>query len=853
MRSWKAVLLVCFMARFACASPAGAADSFSIAQPASWVDVKKSVSGRNPATNSPDEGVRIVLLDDQVNVLQSEHYHRVIKDVVNANGVQDCVQLNFDYEPGYQQLVIHDVFIRRGTNILNRLQPEKIKVIQQERDLDMNLYNGDVSAVLFLEDVRMGDQIEYSYTIRGSNPILAGHYVDDFQLQWQQPVECERFRLLWPTNRFLGMKNHGTNTQPVIKRNGQTMEYLWELHDVPAIVEEDSLPSWYNPYPWVQFSEFGSWKEVGEWAARLYPRLEHLDPGLREKISEWQRLHQEPEAQMASVLEFVQGEIRYMGIEVGPNSHQPNDPSLVFARRFGDCKDKAYLFCTILQAMNINAVEALVHTENCDTIADWLPSPFAFNHVVARVQLDGRTYWLDPTESQQGGLINNRYFPDYGCCLLVRPGTEGLTVVPQQRTGWPRTVVRETFVVHGRKEPADFTVRTRTEGLGADRLRQTLAEKRRDELEKDYVNYYAREYPKIKVTQPLEILDHREQNILETIEHYQIQEFWTLSDDKQKYECEFYPQTIRDLLDEPATTLRSMPLAISYPCHDLLQTEVILPEAWPVKNKVEHIRGAAAQLDAKREVKENTFRIEYEYQTLTNLVPSDEMPAYVKHLNQMKDELGYSLTWANEDAPATDESDKSRINWGITALAAIYSILLLVGAVALHRFRPRQFSTGLTQEPNAQPSGLGGWLILPALGLFVSPIRVSFTLAGTLSVYAPESWHSLTDPSGAAYNSLWAPVLIYELLVNLTLPILAILLLVLFFQRRRTFPVMFILFIAFAAITATIDHYLAHLISATAAHDGGNIDRTLAQNYAACLIWIPYMLVSKRVKATFVR
>ena len=834
MRNWKAAswphYLIFSLIFFASNFTGNAADSFSIAPPATWIDVQKLPPDLQPITNSTDENVRYTLLDDQVNAPQNEHYRRVVREVANPNGVQDCVQLSMDFDPSYQTLTIHDISIHRGTNVINCLQPEKIKVIQQERDLDMNLYNGQMSAVLFLEDVRVGDQIDYSYTVHGSNPIFAGHYMDAFNLQWGDAVASERFRLLWPTNRFLAIKNHSSNAQPVIRQLGNLKEYLWELHDLPAISEEDLLPSWYNPWPWIQFSDFASWREVAQWAVPLYPSPAHLDPKLQEKISEWQKLYPSPEERMSAALAFVQDEIRYMGIEVGPNSHQPNDPSLVFARRFGDCKDKAYLFCTLLHAMNIDACEILVDTEDEAAIKDWLPSPYAFNHVVTRVRLDGKTYWLDPTEVNQGGAINDRFFPNYGYCLLVRPETKGLTAIPQQLTGWPKTTVQETFVVHGKKDPAELTIRTLAEGSDADQLRETFADQRRDELQKNYLNYYAREYPKIKTAAALEVFDHREENTFETVEHYQIHEFWTLSDDKQNYECDFYPQTIRDLFDDPTTTLRSMPLAITYPRHTILRTTVLLPDSWPLTNEVDHFESTAAQLDFKRETGSNSFQMVYEYRALTNFVSPDDMPSYMRTLEKMKNALGYSLQWANDDAAPAAKQKKGGVNWTIVALGAIYLVLLIIIAISILRFLPKM--PPVLPGASSRISGLGGWLILPAIRLFVGPLVVIFTVVSNASVFAPETWHSLTDPSGSAYNGYWAPVLIYEYLVNLTTIVFDLFLLILFFQKRHAFPRLYVTFLVFVAATTTVDN-LAALLVASHKDAGSFIDKNLIQTYSA--------------------
>jgi hypothetical protein len=248
------------------------------------------------------------------------------------------------------------------------------------------------------------------------------------------------------------------------------------------------------------------------------------------------------------------------------------------------------------------------------------------------------------------------------------------------------------------------------------------------------------------------------------------------------------------------------------------------------------------------------FWLKYEYQSLTNCILVTNVPAYLKNINQMKDLLGYSLTWANEELPAS--AGTTHLNWTIVSLAGIYMILLTAGYAILYRIRRLPFPIGYGEEPpvlDQRHVGLGGWLVLPAFGLFARPIRVLFFMGSNWTVYSSESWHSLTDPSGGAYHGLWAPLLIFELLVNLTLMSFPVFLIILFFQRRRTFPPLFVMYLLFAVITITLDHFELQMIPAVVGQNSSSVSRELAQSYIACAIWIPYMLVSKRVKATFVR
>ena len=87
---------------------------------------------------------------------------------------------------------------------------------------------------------------------------------------------------------------------------------------------------------------------------------------------------------------------------------------------------------------------------------------------------------------------------------------------------------------------------------------------------------------------------------------------------------------------------------------------------------------------------------------------------------------------------------------------------------------------------------------------------------------------------------------------SLVLLVLLILAAVLMFKKRFTFPWVKIAMLVWNGIYRLIDHAMASQISALTRHDE-YFAQSIFQVMVGCAIWIPYFLVSKRVKATFRR
>lgn len=322
------------------AAVAKAKPTFVVKPPALWVRATNIDTNRRSASGSSIGSTSLVLDDSEIRVSENmvERYFHYALRIETTAGLDDVSQLKLRFEPSYQQLTIHFIRIHRGGATIDALKPAEIKTIQEEEQLDQQLYNGTFASVVFMNDLRVGDVVDYAYTVTGENPVLGGRFAERIYLADERAVQKLSIRLLWPTQRELSLRNHNTDLKPTIRTSGNETEYLWERDDVAAVEREDSTPGWAEPFPTVDLSEFKSWDDVVLWALPLYKSSAPAPPELTAKIEEWKSQLKSPGEQTIAALRFVQDEIRYLGIELGRYSHQPNLPAKVFARRFATAR-----------------------------------------------------------------------------------------------------------------------------------------------------------------------------------------------------------------------------------------------------------------------------------------------------------------------------------------------------------------------------------------------------------------------------------------------------------------------------------------------------------------------------------
>jgi uncharacterized protein DUF2569 len=159
----------------------------------------------------------------------------------------------------------------------------------------------------------------------------------------------------------------------------------------------------------------------------------------------------------------------------------------------------------------------------------------------------------------------------------------------------------------------------------------------------------------------------------------------------------------------------------------------------------------------------------------------------------------------------------------------------------------------LSSTTSDGPTGLGGWLVLIAIGLIATPFKLGFFVMNTiLPVFEGDTWSALTVPGSESYHPLWGPLLTFELVGNCAFIVFAAALLFPFFGKRASFPKLIIIFWITNLLFVAGDAMLGNLIPFVAAQDDPTTRMEIMKTVIASAIWIPYFRISKRVKNTFV-
>ncbi len=542
--------------------------TYTVAPVPDWV-VPVKAARSNPNMDSVG-GERFLLIDRQhyddgggVAV----HHHRVV-EIVGQAGLSDNSKLSVTFDPGYQRLELHSALVTRNGRQSDRLAKARISVAHTENDFDRNLLHGDVNALVVLPDVRVGDTVEIRYTVFGRNPVFDSPHHSQWRMRWSVPVERASLRITVPeAMRLRHSPRPDTQFSEWVHAGQRNLQ--WTQDSLEASIAEPDTPGSYPHPDLLEVTAYQNWKAVARWGDSLFrghdssgDTYQHLSRSIQ-RVKETDGI----DAAIAMAIDHVQKSIRYYGLELGENSHRPHAPDEVLENGYGDCKDKALLLVSLLDDLNVKSWPLLVSSRLKKGVAERLPGPGVFDHVIVLIEHRDKQYWVDSTDSRQAGLLGTRGQPEYGAGLVLGKKGEAMITRESKLPSLPYSSTHDEFHISSMGGPVDLTTTKVLRGQYANSFRSALDRSGKRSLQRWFEERYENVYGDLQSIDLMKITEDTQRNEITVSLSYRLNEFWELDKRAGTAEFDTYATAVLNTLDDfdEISKKRVAPLIIDGP------------------------------------------------------------------------------------------------------------------------------------------------------------------------------------------------------------------------------------------------------------------------------------------------
>lgn len=447
--------------------------SFSIGKEPDWVR-ERPVPWEAP--HSEGDHDYLLLSDSQRSFSQKTIYERNVRRLITLEAIQRQSHLEIEFDPHLEHLVVHDIRIWRDNESRSVLDPGRFIFRQRERGLEDQIIHGKVSAILIIEDVRPNDIVETRYSLI-TRQELAGVKMDE--AFWLQPRVCTA---AWYVSVHVPkteipyyQQSDGNRMEPETLETESEYIWTWSGSQSKKIQQEVGVPVSESFPLRAQLSGYESWAEVSRIIAENWVPICAEAQEAKAWVSEICSPEDSLETSALKIIQWVQDNVRYMGMEAGLGGLLPSSPDDVLRRRYGDCKGKSILLCALLNAINVEAHPVLVNAIRRGGVAGDLPSVYSFNHVIVTFVINGQRGFADATTQSAGGSVWDRCHGDFEKGLCISSKTEDLMEIPWRLAENSKWTVKEHFYIDPQGDKSYLDLSITATGAEANGLRYKVS------------------------------------------------------------------------------------------------------------------------------------------------------------------------------------------------------------------------------------------------------------------------------------------------------------------------------------------------------------------------------------------
>jgi len=391
----------------------------SIKAQTSFDTYKKEYPDYNELIINNKTSYTISIEDKKLKVIQDNQYESMI---LSENGIQNNKE-TFSYSD-LVKLISFDAY----TIVQDRGRDKKIKVTQalEKQSQSSSVFHDDVKTKqLVFPNLEAGAKKTYEYTTEFTDPNLLHKFLFSDIL----PIKNSTLEIKTDKDVNIGFEifndpNHTIEFNKIEKKDSNI--YQWTLKDSKPIKFEGSSPGYLYSVPHIIFYIkdyttdnkktvlLGDIQRMYDYYSGFVKNLNTTeDEALKAQTLALIEGKKTEEEKLKAIFYWVKDNVKYIAFENGYEGFIPRAASLVYERKFGDCKDMASIITSMAKYANIsNVYLAWIGTRKLPYSFTQIATPSTTDHMIAVYKKGSEYIFLDATDQETHYGIPSAFIQD---------------------------------------------------------------------------------------------------------------------------------------------------------------------------------------------------------------------------------------------------------------------------------------------------------------------------------------------------------------------------------------------------------------------------------------------------------
>lgn len=360
--------------------------------------------------------------------------------ILNKRAVENAKSRSISYSKSVETIEILEAYNLKSNGNKLAVPKDNYQIrTNSGRESNGPVFSDRATITTVFPEVEVGDTLVLSYKRTVSEPMFPEYFTAANSFSTAHAYDDVTINLTVPKS-FKG-KYKSRNMAETIVDAGDRVKYTWRWTNSEPIIDyrKDYSVRDLDSETGFSYSTFDSYQAIAEaYGVRALPKAKVTD-----RVSELaDRIvgNIAGKRQQAQLLyEWVATNITYAGNCVGVGAVVPHDISFILDNHMGDCKDHATLLQALLEAKDIDSVQALVNSGNIYSLPG-IPAVNSVNHVINYLPdfdlfvdstSDSTPFGMLPTSVQGKPVLLVKNFAAGKKTPISKPGADAQTLTSE--------------------------------------------------------------------------------------------------------------------------------------------------------------------------------------------------------------------------------------------------------------------------------------------------------------------------------------------------------------------------------------------------------------------------------------